>query len=268
MLDQYTVVLVEPQNPINLGTVIRAMKNMGMRHLALVNPADMDWEKTQISAHKTSEYIETMKTYSSLDEALYGCRESYGFSARRRTQTWASIPVVQAVSRSLDIAKDHGNIAFVFGREQTGLTNAELERCTFQVHIPTSDYTSMNLAQAVLLAMYEVNRQLSEGQVATASLDRTAVIDNYAPGSSPTTLDQQRRLLKKFGDTLVDIGYFKSEAPNTAIHRVQNILTRAQLHDDEVNLLMGMCAEVANYANLLKRGIEPKRIRPQDSLLD
>lgn len=261
----YTVVLVEPQNPINLGTVIRAMKNMGFRHLALVNPAPMDWSKTQISAHNTAEYLDSMQTYDSLDEALKGCHESYGFSARRRTQTWASLPVGDAVARAQNLERQNGNIAFVFGREQTGLTNDELERCTFQVHIPTSDYSSMNLAQAVLIALYEVQRQSAQAQT---SPQTNSLIQNYTPGSLPATLDQQRRLIQKAGDVLVEIGYFKSDAPNTAVHRLQNILTRAQLHDDEVQLLMGMCVEISTYAKLIKRGIEPSKCRPKDSLLD
>ena len=264
--DQYTVILVEPQNPINLGTVIRAMKNMGVGHLSLVNPAEMDWEKTQISAHKTREYLETMETFGSLDEALSGFQESYGFSARQRTQSWASAPVEEAVGRSIGIASGGGRIAFVFGREQTGLTNDELARCTFRVHIPTSDYTSLNLSQAVLIALHELFRQIHEVRDGSAPI--RSIIDNYAPGSRPATLDEQRRLLKHAADTLVEIGYFKSEAPNMAVHRLQNILTRAQLHDDEIHLLMGICSEVGNYARLIRRGIEPARCRPRNSLLD
>jgi len=264
--DQYTVILVEPQNPINLGTVIRAMKNMGVRHLSLVNPAEMDWEKTQISAHKTREYLDTMQTFHSLDDALAGFQESYGFSARQRTQSWASLPVEDAVARSLDIASDNRKIAFVFGREQTGLTNDELERCTFRVHIPTSDYTSLNLAQAVLISLHELFRQSNKPR--TTQENASNIINNYTKDSRPATLDEQRRLLNKMGETLVEIGYFKSDLPNTAVHRLQNILSRAQLHDDEIHLLMGMCSEVFTYAKLVKRGIEPSKCKPRDSLLD
>ncbi len=264
--DQYTVILVEPQNPINLGTVIRAMKNMGVRHLSLVKPAEMDWEKTQISAHKTREYLDTMETFDTLDDALAGFQESYGFSARHRTQAWASLPVEEAVERSLHLAAEDRKIAFVFGREQTGLTNDELERCTFRVHIPTSDYTSLNLAQAVLISLHELFRQTNKPSAPKENANN--IINNYSKDSRPATLDEQRRLLKKMGDTLVEIGYFKSELPNTAVHRLQNILSRAQLHDDEIHLLMGMCTEVSTYAKLIKRGIEPSKFRPKDSLLD
>ena len=91
ILDGFRIVLVEPQNPINLGTVIRAMKNMGLRRLRLVNPAAMDLDKTQVSAHRTEDVLSQMEIYSSLDDALSDVHVSYGFSARHRTRTWASL---------------------------------------------------------------------------------------------------------------------------------------------------------------------------------
>ena len=72
LLDSFKVVLVEPQNPINVGTVIRAMKNMGLKHLTLVHPAEMDLQKTQISAHRTEDLLQNIQICDSLDEALQG----------------------------------------------------------------------------------------------------------------------------------------------------------------------------------------------------
>ncbi len=267
MKDAVSIILVEPQNPINLGTVIRAMKNMGFEALSLVKPAPMAFDKTQISAHHTEDFLDKIQIFDSLDDALSQCHESYGFSARKRAQTWASVEVGDAVTRMFGLAREHKKMALVFGREQTGLTNEELERCTFQVHIPTSEYASLNLAQAVLIAMYEIQRQ-AMGMQAENAVQMPAIIDNYVPGSAPATLDQQRRLVQAIAEALVTLGYYKSDAPNAAVHRVQNILTRAQLHEDEVHLLMGMCREVENYAKLLKRGIEPTQFRPKNSLLN
>ena len=264
MMEAFSIILVEPQNPINLGTVIRAMKNMGFGRLSLVNPAPMAFEKTQISAHHTEDLLERIEVFKTLDEALQECHESYGFSARVRSQSWATVAVEDAVARMLGVTERGGRVAMVFGREQTGLTNEELERCTFQVHIPTTEYSSLNLAQAVLIAMYEIRRQRQKGEAQAVCQE----IENYAPGSLPATLDQQRMLVRAIGDALVNVGYFKSDAPNAAVHRVQNILMRARLHEDEIHLLMGMCREVENYARLLKRGIEPSKFRPKNSLLD
>ncbi len=265
ILDAFKIILVEPQNPINVGTVMRAMKNMGLSHLTLVHPAPMALEKTQISAHHTEDLLQTIEIVDSLDDALSNIHESFGFSARKRTQTWASMDMEAAVARSIQLAKNDQKIAFIFGREQTGLTNEELERCSCQVHIQTSDYTSLNLAQAVLLASYTLLRQ-SQHSETTPTSPGIEKLDNHAPGTRPATQAEKLLLLKRLEDALVQIGYYKSPDPNTAIHRVQNILNRAELHNDEFHLLMGMIAEINNYSQLIERGIIPRKIRPEKAL--
>ena len=150
--------LVEPENPINVGTVIRAMKNMGFRHLYLVHPVEMDLQMTQISAHHSLDMLESIVIVDTLAEALVGIKESYGFSARQRSQTWASLDMESAVGRAYEIAKSGQEVAYVFGRERTGLTNEELNACSCRVHIETTEYSSLNLAQAVLLALYSTSQ--------------------------------------------------------------------------------------------------------------
>lgn len=263
-LNAFKIILVEPQNPINVGTVMRAMKNMGLSRLALVHPAPMALERTQISAHHTQDMLDNIEIYDTLDDALLDVHESFGFSARKRTQTWASLEMENAVERSLALANKGQNIAFVFGREQTGLTNEELARCSCLVHISTSDYSSLNLAQAVLLACYSLLRQSrTPTEMLSASVPK---LENHAPGSRPATQDERIRLMKTLEDALVEIGYFKSPDPNTAIHRVQNIFNRAELHNDEYHLLMGIFKEFLNYTGLIARGVTPKKIRPAKSL--
>ncbi|MBR4986804.1 MAG: TrmJ/YjtD family RNA methyltransferase [Proteobacteria bacterium] len=261
-LDLFKIILVEPQNPINVGNVMRAMKNMGLSKLALVNPADMDLSRTQISAHRTEDLLNHIEIFSTLDEALTGIHESYGFSARKRTQTWASLDMESAVSRSLALAEQDLAIAFVFGREQSGLTNEELARCSCRVHIETSDYTSLNLAQAVLLAAYELLRQ---ARTPGNRVQNATPLENHAPNTRPATQDEMFRLLKTLESALVEIGYYKSPDPNTAIHRVHNLLTRADLHNDEYHLLMGMAKEISNYAALMEKNIPIRKIRPAKS---
>ncbi len=265
LLDSFKIILVEPQNPINVGNVMRAMKNMGLHRLTLVHPAEMDLQRTQISAHRTEDLLESIETVDTLDDALTDIHESFGFSARKRTQTWASLEMESAIARSLTLARNDLHIAFVFGREQTGLTNEELARCSCRVHIATSDYTSLNLAQAVLLACYSLLRQ---SRIVPAEVQPLAKLENYAPGTRPATQDERIRLLKCLENALVQIGYYKSPDPNTAVHRVQNLLNRAEIHNDEYHLLMGMIAEISNYASLMERGIEPKKIRPAKSFGD
>ena len=265
----FRVVLVEPQNPINVGAVMRAMKNMGLKRLRLVNPAPMDLDKTQVSGHRTEDILSETEIFSSLDDALRDVHVSYGFSARHRTRAWASLEMEQAVGQCLgDISR--GEIAgLVFGREQSGLTNDELMRCQYRVHIATSGYSSLNLAQAVLLACYSIRRQSiggGAGHAATAA--PPAAADNHAPGTRRATQDEQTRLLKCIHETLIEVGFYKAATKSTAMHRLQNVFQRAELHDDEIRLLMGMFNEVGNYARLVDRGIKPDKIRPVDKFLD
>lgn len=263
--ERIRIVLVEPENPINVGTVMRAMKNMGFSELYLVHPAEMDMQKTQISAHRTDDLLQNIHTCDTLDEALTGVHESYGFSARTRSETWATLDMESAVGRAISITRNDQNVAYVFGRERTGLTNDELLRCTCRVHIETSSYSSLNLAQAVLLAVYATFRQSKSA--GNSPVSRPVVqIDNHLPTSVPATIDAQRRLIERIESMLVDISYFKSQAPNSAMHRIQNILMRADLHDDEIQLLMGICAEVSNYARLIERGIRPPKIQANGKL--
>lgn len=261
ILDKIRVILVEPHNPLNVGAVIRAMKNMGMTRLRLVNPAPMDLEQTQVSAHRTTDVLEHLEIFSSLDEALSDVHVSYGFSARHRTRTWASLDMERAVEQGLGEIREGANIGFVFGREQSGLTNDELMRCHYRVHIETSSYSSLNLAQAVLLACYSAHRQVSAS-------GEEVVVDNHAPKTRRATQNEQTRLLKCIHETLIEVGYYKAATKSTAMHRLQNIFQRASLHDDEIRLLMGMFGEVSNYVKLVDRGIRPEKIRPIDNYLD
>ena len=263
--DRIRIILVEPENPINVGNVMRAMKNMGFSALTLVHPAEMDLQKTQISAHRTADLLENIRICDTLDEALAGVHESYGFSARVRSETWATLDMESAVGRAIAVTKNEQNVAYVFGRERTGLTNDELLRCTCRVHIETSSYSSLNLAQAVLLAVYATFRQ-GKNSDETAASPVVTRIDNHLPTSVPATMDAQRRLISRIESMLVDISYFKSQAPNSAMHRIQNILMRAELHDDEIQLLMGICAEVTNYARLIERGIRPPKIQSDGTI--
>ena len=259
-LDECRIVLVEPEKPINVGTVIRAMKNMGFHHLYLVNPVEMDLQQTQISAHHSEDMLDRIVIVKSLEEALDGVHESYGFSARQRSKTWASLDLPSAASRAIQIVKSSQKVAYVFGRERTGLTNEELDACHCRVHIETTDYSSLNLAQAVLLAMYETTRQLRASESGTPSL--IPALENHAPNTVPATHEEISRLMTNVENMLVEIGFFKSQDPNSALRRIKNIVQRADLHSDEIRLLLGVCAEVSNYARLIERGIRPDKIRP------
>ena len=182
LADKFRIVLVEPQNPINVGTVMRAMRNMGFQRLVLVNPAEMDMKKALISAHHSEDMLASVEIVDTLEEALTGVHESYGFSARKRTETWASLDMEEAAARAVSLGRQGCEFAYVFGREQSGLTNEELMRCGCRVHIKTGDYSSLNLAQAVLLSLYATQRLFDQDVAVPAEIKP---LDNHRPGSMP-----------------------------------------------------------------------------------
>jgi tRNA (cytidine32/uridine32-2'-O)-methyltransferase len=171
MLDSIRIVLVETSNAGNIGATARAMKNMGLKHLVLVNPVDYLNGETIARASGASEILTQARRVASLSEALEGVGLVYGASARLRKSRWP-----QATAK--DFAQDflaHAqsiSVALVFGREDSGLTNEEMDQCHKLVHIPSNpDFSSLNLSQAVQVLSYE----LFQAAGAYSSLEKQAV---------------------------------------------------------------------------------------------
>ncbi|MBV8801935.1 MAG: RNA methyltransferase, partial [Gammaproteobacteria bacterium] len=156
MLDNIRIVLVNPSHPGNIGATARAMKTMGLKKLYLVNPRLFPHTNANEMASGALDVLGQAVVVDELDEALTDCELVVGTSARER-----AIPWPQLLPRELaDLARIEAQkttIAIVFGREQSGLTNDELDRCHFHLIIPSNpDYSSLNLAAAVQVVAYEL----------------------------------------------------------------------------------------------------------------
>src|SRR6478672_1654811 len=156
ILSRFRVVLYEPQDPVNIAGTIRAMKNMGFARLYLVRPVEYDAYRLEGIAHDTVEIISNIKRCADLEEALEGCIAVAGFTARRRAAKRDVVTPREAAADLLERAAD-GEIALLFGREDKGLPNEALDRAQIVVTIPTTEHASLNLAQAVLLGLYELH---------------------------------------------------------------------------------------------------------------
>ncbi len=147
------IVLVEPHHPGNIGSVARAMKNFGFSDLRLVNPCELT-EETFVLAHRSTEILDSVKHYSSFEEAISDCSLVFATSNKERSSTKSLLP-----QKAVEIAKEKGSqekIAIVFGREDKGLLNSEIEKANYLVKIPMAEvYPAINLSQAVLLLAYE-----------------------------------------------------------------------------------------------------------------
>ena len=233
-LRQIKVVLVEPQDPINIGATIRAMKNMGVFQLRLVNPVAYDPFRLIGVAHDTHEIIEAIQHFDTVEAAIADCVRVAGFTARRRAARRGIVTPKEAAEDLIDFA-EHGNVAVMFGREDKGLPNEALDLAQVVVTIPTTDHASLNLAQAVLIALYELHLR---------SDDATRML---APPSKLTDPPTSERLELLFGDAykaLEAIAFFKTRNEEHVMRSLRSIIYRAQPDGRETDFLRAMSIEV------------------------
>ncbi|MGH8401163.1 MAG: RNA methyltransferase, partial [Gammaproteobacteria bacterium] len=153
---QIRIVLVETSHPGNIGAAARAMKTMCLDRLVLVNPVSFPDPEASARAASATDVLEQAQVVADLDTALASCVLVAGTSARRRGLGPTNLPPREAVSELMAVAPDQ-DVAVVFGRERTGLSNEELDRCHIHLGIPANpDYASLNLAAAVQIVAYEL----------------------------------------------------------------------------------------------------------------
>lgn len=236
-LANVSVVLHEPQDPVNIAATVRAMKNMGLEDLRLVRPAPYEPHRLEGIAHNTRDLIDRISHYDTFDAAAGDCVYLAGFTARRRAAKWRVIDPRQAAVEVL-VAADSGRVALVFGREDAGLPNEILDRVHAAVVIPTTDHSSMNLAQAVLVAAYELH---------LAAGDATRVMPPPRKDAPPAT---EAQLEQYFGDvqrSLEAIEFFKTRQREHIMRTVRSLTVRAGPDARELSLVRAMAIEVIRY---------------------
>jgi len=229
-LENVAIVLVEPQSPGNVGMVCRAMKNMGLSTLRLVNPCPLDHPEALKFAVSAKDLLDTAEIYPDLGSALADTQLSVATTRRHGKYRQEICSPKEIVAR---IAADSGRnrSAIVFGREDSGLTTAEVSLCRWQATIPTcGDYGSLNLSQAVLVFCYEI---LERAGVAEKPAGR-----EIAPGESLESMySQMERVLLK-------IGFLNPENPAHLMMSLRRILSRAELDEREVAIVRGMRSQI------------------------
>lgn len=237
ILDRVSIVLHEPQDYINIAATVRAMKNMGLSDLRLVNPAPYDPHRLEGIAHKTRDVIETIHTFESFGDAVRDCVRVVGFTARRRAAKWRVIAPKEAAAELLDAAND-GPVALVFGREDSGLPNEILDRVHSAVVIPTTGHSSMNLAQAVLIGAYELH---------LAAGDATRQLKPPRKATPPPTEEQLEQFFRDVEQSLAQIEFFKTRQVEHIMRTVRSLTGRALPDTRELSLIRAMAIEVVRY---------------------
>lgn len=231
LLANVIVVLHRPQDALNVGAVIRAMKNMGMSDLRLVQPDPLERSTILRVAHGGEDLLDQMRIYASLDEAIADAHYVVGTAAlahKARPQTEAIREVAAAWAAQLQ----HNKLVFLFGQEDNGLDHDALDRCHLLITLPTNPtYPALNLAQSVLLLLYEVRMAVMAGVPLAASTTPVA------------TQAELERIFQISASLLASIGFFKGN--QTAVMRkLRQIVYKAVLSPEEAALVTAMLRQV------------------------
>jgi TrmH family RNA methyltransferase len=245
-LSRVRVVLYEPLDPINIAATIRAMKNMGVDKLRLVRPVAYDPYRLIGVAHDTQEIIDAIEHFDDLESAIADCVRVAGFTARRRAAKRAVIDPVAAAGDLLDFA-EHGAVAVLFGREDKGLPNEALDLAHTVVTIPTTAHASLNLAQAVLIGLYELHVKAADATRRLAPPRKAA----DAPTSAQLDL-----LFADARRALSEIRFFKTRNDEHVMRSLRSNIFRAAPDGREVDLLRAMAIEVLRTIERERRALD------------
>ena len=230
------IVLVETSHPGNIGAAARAMKNMGMTNLYLVNPHEFPSEKALYRAAGAADVIENARVVDDLDEAIGDCELVLGTSARDRRIPWPMLDPKAGGDRVVQEGAAGRRTAILFGRESRGLKNEELHKCHYHIHIPTGEaYSSLNLAMAVQVICYEILQSSLAGRVKEERWDMA-----YA-----STQDMEH-LFDHLERTLVQVGFHDPDNPRQLMTRLRRMFNRIRPDQMEVNILRGFLTAINN----------------------
>lgn len=242
-LDNLTVVLHKPRLAENIGAAARAGRNMGLRRLIVVQPEDLDQERMlKMATGPSAELIQRLVVYDDLATALGGFQYIVGTTARLGGAYRQSPLPPRELAHQLVAISRHNQVALVFGPENWGLTNGELALCHALVTIPTSDFRSLNLAQAVLVVAYEI------------FLAREEVAPRFVPRLANSF--ELEAMYAELQETLMKINYIGHQNPELWMMRIRRFFSRHGLRAAEVQVVRGICRQIDWYVRrrLLQKG--------------
>lgn len=231
LLNRIRIVLVEPQHPGNIGATARAMKAMGLADLRLVSPWAYPHAEATARAAGADDVLAAARVSDTLYAAVADCRLVIGTSARSRRLAWENVNPRTAAEQAADV---DGSVAFVFGRERSGLRNDELDLCQRHLLIPANpDYASLNLAAAVQVVTYELRMA-----ALAATAGRTAAAAGEA--ERPASLAEVEGFYAHLESVLQAGGFIDPEQPGLLMRRLRRLFSRTGLEVNEVNILRGI----------------------------
>lgn len=236
MLENIRVVLVNTSHTGNIGSAARAMKTMGLSQLYLVDPVQAPDGKSSAMAAGAGDVLGNAVTVATLEEAVSDCGLVVGTSARSRTHSWPMLEPRECGEKMISEVPKYP-VALVFGRENNGLTNEELQQCHYHVCIPANpEYSSLNLAMAVQTLSYEV-------RMAWLNQERIAETEAEYPLN-----DELERFYDHLESTLQGTNFIVKNHPGQVMTKLRRLFNRARPESAELNILRGILSSIDKAA--------------------
>jgi TrmH family RNA methyltransferase len=227
-----SVVLVQPQQSLNIGSVARAMLNLGYENLVLVKPENFDLQKASVTARWATHILEKAVIKETLPEALAHHTDVVGFGGRYDGVRFDNLSLPEWSQNHF--IPENSSIALVFGPEDRGLNTEEINNCRWLVRIPsTSEYPSYNLAQAVLIVLYQITISKAENVIASQETREMPEWNDFY---------QLDRLLDK---VLTSSGFYRKGTPQPIPGVIQNLFHRMNPDKREMGILLAMVSRIA-----------------------
>jgi len=234
-LDHITIVLQRPRFPENIGATARAMRNMGIRRMIVVEPENYDLSRVlKMATHVAADVVQEIQLSQDLQTALSPFHMVVGTTARLGGEREVVQSPSRMAGRMISLSQEN-TIAIVFGPEDRGLSNEDLRLCHELVNIPTAEFSSLNLAQAVMVMCYELYTAGGDGPLTEPNAPRLA------------TRHELDGMYDQLRDILVRINYINPENPDYWMNKIRRFFTRLQLKAGEVSIIRGICRQIDWY---------------------
>lgn len=232
-LERVRIVLVEPSHPGNIGAAARAMKVMGLGRLVLVRPQRFPDPQAEWRAAGALDVLDAAEVFDDVERAVADSHLVIGTSTRSRRIPWPELDAQDAARRVIEDSPGQ-RVSILFGREASGLSNDELQRCHVHLTIPANpEYPSLNLAMAVQVVCYELYRRALGGAVPASAWDRPAA-----------TTDQVEALLQHWDEVLAALEFMDPANPGQVMTRFRRLFMRAAMDETEVQMLRGFLSQI------------------------
>ncbi|ALO46688.1 RNA methyltransferase [Pseudohongiella spirulinae] len=259
------VVLVNTSHPGNIGAAARALKNMGIPNLRLVDPRDYPSDVAVWRSASATDVLERAEVFPDLQAAVSDCALVIGASARSRKMPW---PVLTPRQCANHVVADAGQskVALVFGREDSGLNNEELQLCHYHVQIPADEaYSSLNLAAAVMVICYEVRLAMLEAQKTGQIPQPVNSGDFYDPSVEAEYWDvpkadnhQLELFYEHLEQVLVDMDFHDPKNPRLLMPRMRRLFGRIRPDAMEINILRGVLTYIDDHVRRANAHQDPE----------